>query len=44
MKMQNVLKSSRKGIIKSCRAKVGASLKADEIVIEFEKATELHKK
>ena len=38
MKMQNVLKSSRKGIIKSCKAAVGAALKADEIVVEYEKA------
>jgi len=36
MKMENILKAERKGVIKSISAKVGASLKVDEIILEFE--------
>jgi len=35
MKMQNVLRSEKKGVIGRVRATVGASLKADEIILEF---------
>lgn len=36
MKMENILKAERKGVIKSISANVGASLKVDEIILEFE--------
>lgn len=37
MKMQNIIRSPREGIISKCRAAEGASLRADEVIIEFEK-------
>lgn len=36
MKMQNVLKAEKSGVIKSVKKKAGQSLKVDEIIIEFE--------
>jgi len=36
MKMQNVQRSGQKGIVKSINCEVGASLKVDEAVLEFE--------
>jgi propionyl-CoA carboxylase alpha chain len=36
MKMQNVQRSERKGVIKAINVQVGASMKVDEAIIEFE--------
>ncbi|GMH79041.1 hypothetical protein TL16_g08013 [Triparma laevis f. inornata] len=36
MKMQNVQRSERRGVIKSINCEVGDSLKVDEVLIEFE--------
>lgn len=36
MKMQNVLRSARSGVIKKCHAAVGASLMTDETIVEFD--------
>ena len=36
MKMENILKAEKKGTVKAVRATAGASLKVDEIIIEFE--------
>ncbi len=36
MKMENILKAERKGVVKKITAKPGASLKVDEIIMEFE--------
>ncbi len=36
MKMQNVLKAEKAGIVKNVRKNAGAALKVDEIIIEFE--------
>ncbi len=36
MKMQNVLRSARSGVIKKCHAEVGASLMTDEMIVEFD--------
>jgi len=36
MKMENVLRAERKGIVKKIAATAGASLKVDEVIIEFE--------
>jgi propionyl-CoA carboxylase alpha chain len=36
MKMENILKAEKKGVVKSVRASAGASLKVDEVIIEFE--------
>lgn len=36
MKMQNILKSERDGVIKSVRVKAGDSVAVDELLIEFE--------
>lgn len=35
MKMQNVLRAERGGVIKSIKKTVGQSLKVDEIIVEF---------
>ena len=35
MKMQNILRSARAGVIGKCRASVGSSLKADEVIVEY---------
>ncbi len=36
MKMENILKAERKGVVKSISATAGSSLKVDEIIMEFE--------
>jgi propionyl-CoA carboxylase alpha chain len=36
MKMQNVIRAERSGVIKSITAAVGDTLQADDIIIEFE--------
>ncbi|WP_372837991.1 acetyl-CoA carboxylase biotin carboxylase subunit [Phaeovulum sp.] len=36
MKMENILKAERKGVVKKITAKPGASLKVDEVIMEFE--------
>ncbi|MFN4156192.1 MAG: acetyl-CoA carboxylase biotin carboxylase subunit [Paracoccaceae bacterium] len=36
MKMENILKAERKGVVKKITASAGASLKVDEIIMEFE--------
>jgi propionyl-CoA carboxylase alpha chain len=36
MKMENILKAERKGTVKAIKASAGASLKVDEIILEFE--------
>ena len=36
MKMQNILKSEREGVIKSVNVKAGDSVTVDELLIEFE--------
>ena len=36
MKMENILKAERRGVVKSISAVAGASLKVDEIIMEFE--------
>jgi propionyl-CoA carboxylase alpha chain len=36
MKMQNIIRSPRVGVIALCRVEVGSSLKSDEIILEFE--------
>ena len=36
MKMQNILKSERDGVIKSVNVKAGDSVAVDELLIEFE--------
>ena len=36
MKMENILKAERRGVVKAVRAVAGASLRVDEIIMEFE--------
>jgi propionyl-CoA carboxylase alpha chain len=36
MKMENILKAERKGVVKVIRAAAGSSLKVDEVIMEFE--------
>ncbi|WP_304617471.1 acetyl-CoA carboxylase biotin carboxylase subunit [Paracoccus sp. (in: a-proteobacteria)] len=36
MKMENILRAERKGVVKSVNAEQGQSLKVDEIIMEFE--------
>ena len=36
MKMENILKAERKGTVKAIKASAGASLKVDEVIMEFE--------
>jgi propionyl-CoA carboxylase alpha chain len=36
MKMQNVLRSTRSGVIKKCYVETGSSLMTDEMIVEFE--------
>ena len=35
MKMENILKATRAGVVKNIRANPGSSLKVDDIIIEF---------
>ena len=36
MKMENILKAERRGVVKSVRATAGASLRVDDVILEFE--------
>jgi propionyl-CoA carboxylase alpha chain len=36
MKMENILKAERKGVVKAIKAAAGASLKVDDVIMEFE--------
>jgi propionyl-CoA carboxylase alpha chain len=36
MKMENILKAERKGVVKKIMAKAGESLKVDAVILEFE--------
>ncbi len=36
MKMENILKAERKGVVKAVKAVAGSSLKVDEVIMEFE--------
>ena len=36
MKMENVLRAERQGVVKKIGARVGASLAVDELIMEFE--------
>mmetsp|Transcript_15423 Transcript_15423/g.29087 ORF Transcript_15423/g.29087 Transcript_15423/m.29087 type:complete len:761 (+) Transcript_15423:1774-4056(+) len=36
MKMQNIIRSPRSGVIKKCHAAVGLSLMTDEVIVEYE--------
>ena len=36
MKMENILKAERKGVVKAVKAVAGSSLKVDEVIVEFE--------
>ncbi|MDQ1848448.1 acetyl/propionyl/methylcrotonyl-CoA carboxylase subunit alpha [Gemmobacter fulvus] len=36
MKMENILKAERKGVVKKVNATAGASLKVDDVILEFE--------
>ena len=40
MKMQNIIRSPRGGVIASCNVEVGASVSADQIIIQLEPETE----
>jgi propionyl-CoA carboxylase alpha chain len=36
MKMENILKAERRGVVKAVKASAGASLKVDDVILEFE--------
>ena len=36
MKMENILKAERKGVVRAVKAAAGSSLKVDEVIMEFE--------
>jgi propionyl-CoA carboxylase alpha chain len=36
MKMENILKAERRGVVKAVKAGAGASLKVDDVILEFE--------
>ncbi|MDO7560186.1 MAG: hypothetical protein MUR36_05525, partial [Paracoccaceae bacterium] len=36
MKMENILKAERAGVVKIIQAKAGASLRVDDVIMEFE--------
>ena len=36
MKMENILRAERKGVVKSVSAEAGQSLKVDDVIMEFE--------
>jgi len=36
MKMENILKAERRGVVKKISASAGASLKVDDVILEFE--------
>jgi propionyl-CoA carboxylase alpha chain len=43
MKMQNVLRAHRKGVIKKVNAAAGSHLKVDQVIIEYEPEVNLPK-
>ncbi len=36
MKMENILKAERRGVVKKIKASAGASLKVDDVIMEFD--------
>jgi propionyl-CoA carboxylase alpha chain len=36
MKMQNILRAEKKGVVKSVNCKAGDTLKTDQIIVEYE--------
>jgi propionyl-CoA carboxylase alpha chain len=36
MKMENILRAERRGVVAKVNAAVGASLKVDDVILEFE--------
>ncbi len=36
MKMENILKAERRGVVKRVATSAGSSLKVDEVILEFE--------
>jgi propionyl-CoA carboxylase alpha chain len=36
MKMENILKAERRGVVKAVKASAGASLRVDDVILEFE--------
>jgi propionyl-CoA carboxylase alpha chain len=36
MKMENILKAERRGVVKKIAARPGASLRVDDVIMEFE--------
>ena len=36
MKMENILKAEKKGVVKKINAQPGASLRVDDVIMEFE--------
>ena len=36
MKMENILKAERRGVVKKINTSAGASLKVDDVIMEFE--------
>ncbi len=34
--MENILKAERRGVVKAIRTSAGASLKVDDVILEFE--------
>jgi propionyl-CoA carboxylase alpha chain len=36
MKMENILRAERRGVVKKIAGGVGASLKVDDVIMEFE--------
>ena len=40
MKMQNIIRAPRAGTIAKCRVEAGASLMADDVIMDYEKEEE----
>jgi propionyl-CoA carboxylase alpha chain len=36
MKMENILRAEKKGVVRKINAQAGASLKVDDVILEFE--------
>ena len=36
MKMENILRAERRGVVKSVKAEAGQSLRVDDVILEFE--------
>ena len=36
MKMENILRAEKKGVVKAIKASAGASLRVDDVILEFE--------